>query len=292
MTVSTSNNRNSYTASGGQTVFPYTFKVFLSTDILVYQNGVLKTLATHYTVSNVGVDGGGNVTLVTGATAGDKIILLRSISFTQGTVYPNNDKFPARSHENALDRLTMLCQQLNEVDQRALLLPQTSLYSALSVPDPSAAKFLRWKADLTGLENADVTGAGSISIPVSIAQGGTSATTDNAARAALATGHQFDHDPVSTTGLTWGYKAGLNPKTGAVIAAGTVALTASQTNYVELDPNSGTVSANTSGFTTGRVPIRKLVTDSGSITTNTDNRNQLGTTASFFNPIANQVFGG
>ena len=50
-------------------------------------------------------------------------------------------------------------------------------------------------------------------------------------------------------------------------------VTANSTNYVELDPNAGTISTNTTGFTaSSRVPIRQLVTNATAITTNTDTR--------------------
>lgn len=85
---------------------------------------------------------------------------------------------------------------------------------------------------------------------------------------------EFDVDTVSTTGLTWGYLAG-NLRVGAIIytlAAGTVTLAASATNYVELDPATQTVSVNQVGYTTGRIPLRELVTDTTTVTTDTDRR--------------------
>jgi hypothetical protein len=48
--------------------------------------------------------------------------------------------------------------------------------------------------------------------------------------------------------------------------AGTVSLSASATNYVEAD-SGGSVTANTSGFTSGRCPLWQIVTDASSITT-------------------------
>ncbi len=83
----------------------------------------------------------------------------------------------------------------------------------------------------------------------------------------------FDQDAATTTGLTWGHKAGTVRKDNAVTAvpAGTVTLTDDDTNYVEVDAD-GTVSANTAGFTSGSIPIREVVTASGAQTGSTDNR--------------------
>lgn len=110
-TVSTTVSRVDYTATADQTVFPYTFKIFVSTDLKVYVNGTLKTLTTHYTVSGVGNPSGGNVTFLTGLTAGDSVAIIRVLPLTQTTDYVENDPFPAASHENALDRLVMIAQQ-------------------------------------------------------------------------------------------------------------------------------------------------------------------------------------
>ena len=67
MTVSSTTNKHSYNGNGSQTAFAYTFKIFIAADIKVYLDGVLKTINTHYTLSNVGVTGGGNVTFTSGS---------------------------------------------------------------------------------------------------------------------------------------------------------------------------------------------------------------------------------
>jgi len=295
VTVLSTVNRIEYTGNGSTTVFAYPYRIFADTDLEVYVAGTLKSLVTHYTVSGVGSPTGGNVTFVTAPTNGASIIIIRALPQTQPADLPANDKFPSSTVEDALDKNVMLMQALDEVLDRTLKLGVTTTLDDFTMTDPTAIDtYLRIKT-LSPLvaEWVTLVAVGGLGLPVSEANGGTGATTFNAARGNMGVGNQFDQDNATTTGLTWGYKAGLNPKSGAVIAAGTVALTASQTNYVELDPSAGTVSANITGFTTGRVPLRKLVTDTGAITTNTDNRNQLGTVpATTFNPIIVQVFGG
>ena len=71
MTVADNTSRNQYTATSGQTVFAYTFEIVDKDDIVVLKNGTTLSEGTNYTVSNVGNDNGGNVTLTVGATAGD-----------------------------------------------------------------------------------------------------------------------------------------------------------------------------------------------------------------------------
>ena len=86
-------------------------------------------------------------------------------------------------------------------------------------------------------------------------------------------GETFAVDSATTTGLTWGYTAGTVrfDNTITTVAAGTVSLTDNATNYVEV-ASDGTVSRNTTGFTSGRIPIRQIITASGAQTTSTDKR--------------------
>lgn len=91
----------------------------------------------------------------------------------------------------------------------------------------------------------------------------------------------FGQDLSTTSGLTFGYKAGTlrNDNTIVSVSAGTVSLTDDTTNYIEVD-SSGTVSANTSGFTSGQIPLYEVVTASGSISSVTDKRSWLNRTGS------------
>ena len=78
----------------------------------------------------------------------------------------------------------------------------------------------------------------------------------------------------STSGLTLGYHGGKISVNGVVtvIADGTVALTASTTNYVEANPSTGAVTKNTTAYTPGYWRIGRAVTGTASITTWYDDR--------------------
>jgi hypothetical protein len=76
------------------------------------------------------------------------------------------------------------------------------------------------------------------------------------------------------SGLTWGFYGG-NYQVGATahaIANGTVALTASTTNYVYADNATGAVSVNTTGVPTGKIPLYSIVTGTATVTSYTDLR--------------------
>lgn len=77
------------------------------------------------------------------------------------------------------------------------------------------------------------------------------------------------------SGLNWFYYGGAMLIDGVLTAiannAAALVLTASQTNYIEAT-RAGVVSANTTGFTAGRIPLYTAVTGASSVTSYTDNR--------------------
>lgn len=77
----------------------------------------------------------------------------------------------------------------------------------------------------------------------------------------------------TSTGLTWAYFGGKLMVDEAItsIANGTVSLTSGSTNYVEAT-RAGVVSANTTGFTPGSIPLYEVVTGASSVTSYTDKR--------------------
>ena len=134
MSVSSTTTKVSYSGDGSQTVFAYTFKIFADADLRVIErasNGTetVKTLTTDYTVSGAGTDGGGNVTFVTAPASGVTVIIKRNLGLTQGTDYIDNDPFPAESHEDALDRLTFIAQNIQEQVDRCIKASETNTLS-------------------------------------------------------------------------------------------------------------------------------------------------------------------
>lgn len=83
----------------------------------------------------------------------------------------------------------------------------------------------------------------------------------------------FQELPDDHSGLDFAYGPGRvrDDNTVADVAAGTVTLADDDTNYVEVT-GAGAVSANTAGFTAGRIPLYEVVTASTAITSVTDRR--------------------
>ena len=128
MTVSTEVNHNEYTGNGVTTSFPYTFRIFKASDLVVTTsdtNGVLRTLMlnTDYTVTGVGSYSGGSVVLPLPLAGSWVISIERSLPVVQETDLRNQGKFFAETHEGAFDYLTMLIQQCFGWFRLALLKP-------------------------------------------------------------------------------------------------------------------------------------------------------------------------
>lgn len=118
--------------------------------------------------------------------------------------------------------------------------------------------------------SATVLGGVKVGAGLSIASGVLAATGSSPGTQSLT---DFANAAGTTTGLTYGYQAGViraDNVTTAVVA-GTVALTNNTTNYVEIT-GAGVVSANATGFTSGRFPLCTVVTSGGAIGTITDKR--------------------
>lgn len=150
MTVSSTINSISYTGNGVLTTFAYPLKIFADTDLQVYVNGVLKTLTTDYTVTGVGNVGGGNVVFGV-APAAVAITIKRVVATTQLTDYVAGDSFPAETHEAALDRLTMICQQLQkQMDAVAFSTLPAAVNSKGQLAVVSDSTTATWGATITG----------------------------------------------------------------------------------------------------------------------------------------------
>jgi hypothetical protein len=91
--------------------------------------------------------------------------------------------------------------------------------------------------------------------------------------AALGAPSGFAWNPTASVALTFGYFGGTVYENGqpVTVAAGTVTLVASTTNYVQRT-NQGVVSVNQTGYTQGYVPMATVVTNAGAIIQVTDTR--------------------
>jgi polygalacturonase len=83
---------------------------------------VVQTIYTHYTVLGAG-DASGTVTFVTAPPSTQKVVIYNDPPLTQLVDYIAGGSFPAETHEEALDRLTIQQKRTREISARAILLP-------------------------------------------------------------------------------------------------------------------------------------------------------------------------
>lgn len=128
MTVSTTTSNIVYTGDGAQTVFTFPFYTFEADDIVVGLDGVItETGFTTVINDDQSANPGGTVTFDTAPINGIQVDLVRKTSLTQQTDYQAYDPFPAETHEKALDKLTLIAQDIDratpefgETDHRLL----------------------------------------------------------------------------------------------------------------------------------------------------------------------------
>lgn len=148
MTVSTSLARVQYDTNGTTGPWTVSFRFLADEDLAVIYtdssgNETTLVLNTDYTVTGAGDPTGGTVTTTTAYAAGGYVTVLRDMDYTQEVDYTDTDSFPAETHEEALDRLTMLVQQVKEVTDRALVFaPSDTDGSTLPAASERASQML------------------------------------------------------------------------------------------------------------------------------------------------------
>ena len=171
MTVTALPVRDEYTGTAGQTVFNYTFLIFTNLDLNVYitpagqEANDATDITTAYTVDvgTIGNPVGGFITLSVGVSAGDLVTIVSSIVENRTTDYQNSGDFLPDTVNSDFDRVVSLVKQIDDKSGRTLAFPESlQNATALTLPNPDAGFFLKWKNDLSGLEN---TGAPAVIVP-------------------------------------------------------------------------------------------------------------------------------
>jgi hypothetical protein len=166
MTLNANDVRDEYTAAAGQTVFNYTFKIYESTDLDIYvtpagQECSESDLTTAYTVTGVGDENGGTITLTTPTTLNDLVTIVSSIPTSRTTDYQNNGDFRPDTVNDDFDKAYSLIKQIEDTANRSLQFPTCQQgVSSLTLPTPVAHNYVRWKSDLSGLENQTIGNSG------------------------------------------------------------------------------------------------------------------------------------
>lgn len=206
MTISTEVRKaGPFIGNDSASVFPFAFKVFKAADLIVVRRqdniGEETTLVLdsdyHVTLNgNQDTTPGGVVTLVAGALAsGFTLVVSSELPYLQPTDLTNQGGFYPKVITNALDRLTIFCQQLLEITGRTLKLPITAPTNiSAEIPLPNPSELIAWNETGTGLTTISPQ-----SLVTSIAYG--SATADLFAGDGVTTTFPLTTNPASVNNL-------------------------------------------------------------------------------------------
>ncbi len=133
MTLSTTTVSQSYSGNGSTTAFTFTFPINSTSELKVIERSATGaetvksegTGSANYSIVDNGASGG-TVTMVTAPASGTTLVLIRDTSLTQESDYVENDPFAAETHEDALDKLQMQIQEVQEEVNRSMKISRTN----------------------------------------------------------------------------------------------------------------------------------------------------------------------
>jgi hypothetical protein len=149
-----------YTGTGGASIYPFSFKVFQASDVLVTSTdtaGVISTLglASDYNVTlntDQDNDPGGTVNMIAPLALGYVLNIAGNVPLTQPVALTNGGGFFPKVIEYALDRLTILIKQALVTSGSTLRVPELSGISEF----PAAAQRALKLASFDQFGNATV----------------------------------------------------------------------------------------------------------------------------------------
>lgn len=147
--VSDETPRIAYVATSGQTAFPVPFEFLDEAHLVVYQNDDLLTLTTDYTTSGEGDEGGGSITLVTGATVSDSVVIELEVPYELTTHIPLSGGLDVAAINLQFALFVMMLKQLDADQTRSLRQPASDVVdlTALPIAASRASKYLGFDAD-------------------------------------------------------------------------------------------------------------------------------------------------
>jgi hypothetical protein len=151
MTFSATTGKVSYDGDGATTAFPTVFKFVVNGHV----KAILRDAAdletpwaegTDYTLAGAGQAAGGTQSATVAPAAGEKLVLILDVPFTQEKSLPLGGAFPSTQVEEGLDLAVQGSAKLAEVDRRTLKVPETDDITGadldLPIDSARAGKFL------------------------------------------------------------------------------------------------------------------------------------------------------
>lgn len=135
MTISSQSRKaGPFTGNGSTTAFPFAFKVFQASDVYVVRANTagaesVLTSGADYTVTlnaNQNSNPGGTVTLTSALATNFKLVITSAVPNLQPVDITNNGGFYPKVINDALDRVTIMAQQIAQEASRGVKVPITS----------------------------------------------------------------------------------------------------------------------------------------------------------------------
>ena len=227
-----------YSGNGSTTAFAFAFKVFSSSELLVTKAtsaGVESTIsANDYTVAlNADQDSspGGSITLDTALPSGETMVITSEVDYLQSVDLTNQGGFYPSVINDALDRLTILTQQLKvDVDRSAKLslLSDADAQTLVNNINTLAANLSSITTVATNIANVNTT-AGSIA-NVNTTAGSIANVNTTAGSIANVNAVASDLSGSNTIGTVSGSISNVNTTAGSIANVNTVASNISNVN--------------------------------------------------------------
>ncbi len=147
--------RISFAATAGQTAFSTDFLILDDDDLDVYQNGVLKTNITDYVVTNLNVQAGCTVTLNSGATLHDTILIIGNSPIERTSGYQKSGSFRGDTVDTDFKKFLIIAQQLRTAISRCFQLDPTDTAGLSTIIGTTSRANKVFAFDSNG--NADIT---------------------------------------------------------------------------------------------------------------------------------------
>lgn len=191
MTISNFPPRVQLLADGSTGPFPFEFKIFEDEDLRVFNGPALLVFGVDYTIEFDYEDPEaetGSIDFITGRqpTAGSVLTLDRRVVSSRDEDFQQSGPPIQRPLNVGLDRLWAKVQEINDQFLRLVRLSDTTVFTGdVILPDGEPDKVIAWNDRGDGLENVDVRDFGDVTLPLSIANGGTAGTSAFQARTNL-----------------------------------------------------------------------------------------------------------
>jgi hypothetical protein len=218
MTISSQTRKaGPFIGNGSTTAFPFTFKVFTASDLVVTRANTagaetVLTMGTNYTVSlnaNQNTNPGGTVTLTSALASNFRLVITSAVPNLQPVDITNNGGFYPKVINDALDRVTILSQQIALDASRSVKVPVTSDVTGdelrdqlFTARDQAASSASAAASSQTAATNSATSAAGSATTASTQASAASTSATNAASSATAAAGSATAAAGSATTAAT------------------------------------------------------------------------------------------